>query len=96
MCLDQRQEFLRLMIEQTECSKKRAYRPCTVVLINKNMKATTTDPPKLTTTTTPAPSPDVGEPTLKGIQLAIDELVKEDPQAKNVTPQQVIDLSFLP
>jgi ABC-type nitrate/sulfonate/bicarbonate transport system substrate-binding protein len=40
--------------------------------------------------------PDDGKPTLKGIQLAIDELVKETPKAKNVTPQQVIDLSFLP
>ena len=40
--------------------------------------------------------PDDGKPTLKGIQLAIDELVKETPKAKNVTPQQVIDLSYLP
>ena len=40
--------------------------------------------------------PDDGKPTLKGIQLAIDELVKENPKAKTVTPQQVIDLSFLP
>ena len=40
--------------------------------------------------------PDDGKPTLKGIQLAIDELVKENPKARNVTPQQVIDLSFLP
>jgi len=40
--------------------------------------------------------PDVGEPTLKGIQLAIDELVNENPKAKKFTTQQVIDLSFLP
>ncbi|HYA30113.1 MAG TPA: ABC transporter substrate-binding protein [Acidobacteriota bacterium] len=40
--------------------------------------------------------PDDGRPTLKGIQLAIDELVKETPKAKNVTPQQVIDLGYLP
>jgi len=40
--------------------------------------------------------PDDAKPTLKGIQLAIDELVKENPKAKNVTPQQVIDLSYLP
>lgn len=40
--------------------------------------------------------PDDAKPTLKGIQLAIDELVKENPKAKNVTPQQVIDLNFLP
>jgi len=40
--------------------------------------------------------PDDGKPTLNGIQLAIDELVKENLKAKNVMPQQVIDLSFLP
>jgi NitT/TauT family transport system substrate-binding protein len=40
--------------------------------------------------------PDDGKPTLKGIQLAIDELAKENPKAKSVTPQQVIDLSYLP
>lgn len=40
--------------------------------------------------------PDDGKPTLKGIQLAIDELAKENLKAKNVTPQQVIDLSYLP
>jgi len=40
--------------------------------------------------------PDDAKPTLKGIQLAIDELVKENPKAKSVTPQQVIDLNFLP
>ena len=40
--------------------------------------------------------PDNGKPTLKGIQLAIDELAKENPKAKNVTPQQAIDLSLLP
>lgn len=40
--------------------------------------------------------PDDAKPTLKGIQLAIDELIKENPKAKNVTPQQVVDLSFLP
>jgi len=40
-------------------------------------------------------SPDDGKPTLKGIQLAIDELAKENPKARNVTPQQVIDLNYL-
>ena len=39
---------------------------------------------------------DDGKPTLKGIHLAIDELAKENPKAKNVTPQQAIDLSYLP
>ena len=40
--------------------------------------------------------PDDGKPKLKGTQLAIDEWVEENPKAKNVTPQRVIDLSFLP
>ena len=40
--------------------------------------------------------PEDGKPTLKGLQLAIDELAKENPKAKNITPQQLIDLSFLP
>ena len=40
--------------------------------------------------------PDDGKPTLKGIQLANDGLVNENPKAKNVTPPQVIDLSYLP
>jgi hypothetical protein len=38
----------------------------------------------------------LSEKDLKEFNLAIDELVKENPKAKNVTPQQVIDLSFLP
>jgi ABC-type nitrate/sulfonate/bicarbonate transport system substrate-binding protein len=40
--------------------------------------------------------PDDAKPTLKGIQLAIDELAKETAKARSVTPQQVIDLSYLP
>ncbi len=40
--------------------------------------------------------PDDGRPTLKGLQLAIDELAKENPKAKNIAPRQLIDLNFLP
>ena len=40
--------------------------------------------------------PDDGKPTIKGMQWAIDEMAKENPKAKSVTPEQVIDLSFLP
>lgn len=40
--------------------------------------------------------PDDGKPTFKGMQWAIDEMAKENPKARSVTPQQVIDLSFLP
>ncbi len=40
--------------------------------------------------------PDDGKPTLKGLQFAIDELVKENPKARGITPQQLIDLRFLP
>lgn len=40
--------------------------------------------------------PDDGRPTVKGTQLVIDAAVLEDPRAKNYTPQQLMDLSFLP
>jgi NitT/TauT family transport system substrate-binding protein len=40
--------------------------------------------------------PDDGKPTFKGMQWAIDEMAKENPKARGVTPEQVIDLSFLP
>jgi ABC-type nitrate/sulfonate/bicarbonate transport system substrate-binding protein len=40
--------------------------------------------------------PDDGKPTLKGLQLAIDELAKENPKAKNIAPRQLIDLNYLP
>jgi NitT/TauT family transport system substrate-binding protein len=40
--------------------------------------------------------PDDGRPTLKGLQLALDELAKENPKAKNIAPRQLIDLSYLP
>ncbi|HVO91700.1 MAG TPA: ABC transporter substrate-binding protein [Terriglobales bacterium] len=40
--------------------------------------------------------PDDGKPTVKGTQWAIDELAKENPKAKNLTPAQIFDLSYLP
>ena len=40
--------------------------------------------------------PDDGRPTMKGTQLVIDAAMLDDPRAKNYTPQQLIDLSFLP
>lgn len=40
--------------------------------------------------------PDDGRPTIKGTQLVIDAAMLEDPRAKNYTPRQLMDLSFLP
>jgi len=40
--------------------------------------------------------PDDGRPTIKGTQLVIDAAILDDPRAKNYTPQQLMDLSFLP
>lgn len=40
--------------------------------------------------------PDDGRPTAQGTQLVIDAALLEDPKAKNYTPQQLMDLSFLP
>jgi len=40
--------------------------------------------------------PDDGRPTVKGTQLVIDPAILDDPRAKNYTPQQLMDLSFLP
>lgn len=67
--------------------------------IKKTMEALRTDDRPLAETdynTRSRALPDDGKPTLKGLQLAIDELAKENPRAKNITPQQLIDLSFLP
>lgn len=41
-------------------------------------------------------TPDDGRPTLKGMELALDMLVKENPKAKNIVLQQVVDARFLP
>jgi len=40
--------------------------------------------------------PDDGRVPAKGVQLVIDAAVLEDPKARNYTPQQLMDLSFLP
>jgi NitT/TauT family transport system substrate-binding protein len=40
--------------------------------------------------------PDDGKPTFKGTQWAIDEMAKENPKARNLTPAQIFDLSYLP
>ena len=40
--------------------------------------------------------PDDGRPTVKGTQLVIDAASLDDPRAKHYTPQQLMDLSFLP
>ena len=85
------------MMERTECSREREYRPFTADSIKKTMDANCTDDRQLSESDynyRARAFPDDGKPTLKGIQLAIDELVKENPKAKNVT-QQVIDPSFL-
>ena len=40
--------------------------------------------------------PDDGKPTLKGMQLALDDIAKDNPKARNLTVQQLIDSSFIP
>jgi hypothetical protein len=37
-----------------------------------------------------------GKPTVKGIQLCLDDAAEDDPKAKAITAQSLIDLSFLP
>jgi NitT/TauT family transport system substrate-binding protein len=40
--------------------------------------------------------PDDGKPTLKGLEVVLDAIAKEDPKAKTLTAQQLLDLRFLP
>ncbi|HEY7167285.1 MAG TPA: ABC transporter substrate-binding protein [Candidatus Binatia bacterium] len=40
--------------------------------------------------------PPDGKPTLKGIQLCLDDAAEDDPKAKLIGAQSLIDLSFLP
>ena len=40
--------------------------------------------------------PNDGKPTIKGMQLALDDIAKDNPKAKSLTVQQLIDSSFLP
>ena len=41
-------------------------------------------------------TPDDGKPTLKGMEVVLDAAAKENPKAKNLTLQQLMDLRFLP
>jgi NitT/TauT family transport system substrate-binding protein len=40
--------------------------------------------------------PDDGKPSIKGMQLALDDIAKDNPKAKNLSVHPLIDLSFLP
>jgi NitT/TauT family transport system substrate-binding protein len=40
--------------------------------------------------------PDDGKPTVKGLQVALDDIVKDNPRAKGLSVRQFVDLSFLP
>ena len=40
--------------------------------------------------------PDDAKPTIKGMQLALDDIAKDNPKARNLTIPQLVDLSFLP
>lgn len=40
--------------------------------------------------------PTDGKPTVKGMQLVLDAAAEDDPKAKSLAPEQLIDLSFLP
>jgi NitT/TauT family transport system substrate-binding protein len=41
-------------------------------------------------------TPDDGKPTLKGMEVVIDAAVKENPKAKGLTVQQLVDLRYIP
>jgi hypothetical protein len=40
--------------------------------------------------------PPDGKPTVKGIQLCLDDAAEDDPKAKSMIAQSLIDLSFIP
>ena len=40
--------------------------------------------------------PDDGRPTLKGLKLVLDAAAKDNPRAKRLTVQQLLDLRFIP
>jgi ABC-type nitrate/sulfonate/bicarbonate transport system substrate-binding protein len=40
--------------------------------------------------------PPDGKPTVKGIQLCLDDAAEDDPKAKSISAQSLIDLSFIP
>ncbi|HEY3152735.1 MAG TPA: ABC transporter substrate-binding protein [Candidatus Binatia bacterium] len=41
-------------------------------------------------------TPDDGKPTLKGMEVVLDTIAKENPKAKSVTVQQLVDLRYIP
>jgi NitT/TauT family transport system substrate-binding protein len=41
-------------------------------------------------------TPDDGRPTLKGMEVVLDTLAKENPKAKKLTAQELLDLRFIP
>lgn len=41
-------------------------------------------------------TPDDGKPTLKGMEVVLDAAAKENPKARSVTIQQLVDLRYLP
>jgi NitT/TauT family transport system substrate-binding protein len=41
-------------------------------------------------------TPDDGKPTLKGMEVVIDAAAKENPKAKGLSVQQIVDLRYLP
>lgn len=41
-------------------------------------------------------TPDDGKPTLKGMEVVIDGVAKENPKAKSVAVQQIVDLRYVP
>jgi ABC-type nitrate/sulfonate/bicarbonate transport system substrate-binding protein len=40
--------------------------------------------------------PDDGKPTIKGLQVALDDIAKDNPKAKSLTVSQFLDLNYLP
>jgi NitT/TauT family transport system substrate-binding protein len=41
-------------------------------------------------------TPDDGRPTLKGMEVVLDAAAKENPKAKGITVQQLVDLRYIP
>lgn len=91
---DALRRFLRMYVDAI-----RLYKTNRELAIKKTMEAIRTDDRQLAEADynfRVRALPDDARPTSKGIQMAIDELVKENPKAKNVLPQHVVDLTFLP
>jgi hypothetical protein len=40
--------------------------------------------------------PDDGKPTLKGMEVVLEAAAKENPKARGITIQQLVDLRYLP